>query len=448
MALTAVLLIGYWAFFVSFGIIKRSQARTYEDFTLAGREQSTLAVWMSILATCIGSSVVIGLPTSAAKIGWPAFWWLAVGSIGLTLQGLLLTEKVRESKVTTIVELLGNLTHPSLAVISAFVIVISWIGIVAAQFKAMGIIVQTLLPASRTQFFLIASAAATISYTLLGGQLSVFSTDKWQLLILLGSIFIPFLTWIGDKSFLQTDFELLNDRFTSKNLLEYLFLTGTAYFIGPDMFSRVLCAKDPKKARKAIFISAASMIPVAIAITWLGIKAPELAPGTGAAILRMIEKKLGKVGLLIGTFGLLSAVVSSADTTLLTASTIIQNDILKIKDKRAIQFWIVLFGSISMFIALGKLNIIPLLLNVYSFYVPTVVPPIAVLLITKRKTAKPFLLIPFLAGFTLSLIALLLNEKLYALIGFALNFTLSWIIVKLDWSLVKRKSSPTITKDF
>ncbi|AEH50403.1 sodium:solute symporter family protein [Pseudothermotoga thermarum] len=430
--MTAVLLLSiYWIFFVSIAVAKRSQLKTYEDFTVAGRRQTTTAVWFSILATCIGSSVVIGLPSSAASTGWPAFWWLAVGSIGLMLQGLLLTEKVRQSNATTIIELIQNLTHPSIALAAAFVIVISWVGIVAAQFKAMGVIFQSLVGITDPRLFTMVGAIATIFYTMIGGQLSVFATDKWQFLILLGSIFVPFFAWFGDKSFHQTTFEFLNDKFTVRNLLEYVFLTGAAYFVGPDMFSRVLCAKDAKKAKNAIFLSAISLVPIAIAITWLGVKTPEVAPGSGAVLLRMIEKKLGKIGLLIGSFGLLSAVISSADTTLLTASTIIQNDILKKKDSKAIQIWIAVVGTFSLLIALGRLNIIPLLLNVYSLYVPAIVPITTVLLMENKKVEKPILLVPFLVGVSFGILSLLFNNKMYSIIGFVINFLISWITLKM-----------------
>ncbi len=174
-----ILFVVYWVGFLVLAWTKRKQLHSYDDYVVAGRKQSTSMVWFSLLATAIGASALLGVTGNAAKIGWPVFWWLGVGAIGLALQAWLITTRVRDLEVHTLPELEEKLIGKTARWLTALVIGISWIGIVAAQFKALGTVMGVFWPSVDGKLIITLTGLAMIVYTLVGGQLSVMATDRW-----------------------------------------------------------------------------------------------------------------------------------------------------------------------------------------------------------------------------------------------------------------------------
>ncbi|MFN4216851.1 MAG: sodium:solute symporter, partial [Brevinematales bacterium] len=342
----------YWVAFLWLAWTKRKTLHSYDDYVVAGRRQSANMVWFSLLATSIGASVVIGMINMAGKIGWPIFWWLGVGAIGLGLQAWLLTLRVREMEVNTLPQLVERLLGKSASRFVALVIAISWIGIVAAQFKAMGTVMAVFWPDVDGRIFVALSAVVMIVYTILGGQMSVMATDRWQFLLIVLAIVFPLALGLGDQRSYKVPFVFLNEAFGWKDLLVYLVLTGGAYFVGPDMFSRAFCARDGKTARLAVAGAAVGLVPLALAITWVGIMASQLGPADGVAILKLVGEKAGLFGKVIVAFGILSALISSADTTLLSSAIIWNQDVFGKKSVQGIRIAIGGIGLVAIVLAL------------------------------------------------------------------------------------------------
>ncbi|MCX7882526.1 MAG: hypothetical protein N2314_04825 [Brevinematales bacterium] len=380
----------YWAGFLWLAWAKRKKLHSYEDYVVAGRRQTALLVWFSLLATAIGASALLGMTNAAAYMGWPVFWWVGVGAVGLGLQSWLLTHRVREMEVTTLPQLGEKLVGKPAGVFMACVVAISWIGIVAAQFKAMGTVMNVFWPEVDGRILIAGSALVMIVYTLVGGQVSVMATDRWQFILILLAVGLPLLLGLGDRRSYQVGFSLLNDRFTIKDLVIYFVLTGGAYFIGPDMFSRAFCARDGKTARKAVALAAVGLVPLALAIAWVGVMAASLTPGEGVALLRLVGEKAGVIGQVVVAFGILSALISSADTTLLSSATIWNQDIFGRKSVIGIKVAIIGIGILAIGLALLNTPLLQMLLNVYSLYVPAAVPVMAVaILVSGKREIRP-----------------------------------------------------------
>ncbi|URA09077.1 sodium:solute symporter family protein [Thermospira aquatica] len=384
-----ILFIIYWVGFLWLAWNKRKQLHNYDDYVVAGRKQSTSMVWFSLLATAIGASALLGVTANAEKVGWPVFWWLGVGAIGLALQGWLITSRVREIEAHTLPELEEKLIGKTARWLTGVVIGISWIGIVAAQFKALGSVMNIFWPGIDGRLIIGLVGIAMTLYTMVGGQLSVMATDRWQFALIFLAVFLPLFLGIGDGRSYEVPFVMWNDKFTIKDWFIYLILTGGAYFVGPDMFSRAFCARDGKTARKAVWFSSVGVAVLALAITWVGIMASRIAPGEGVGILRLVEAKMGIIGQVIVAFGILSALVSSADTTLLSSGTIWVQDIFGLRSVKAIKIAIGGIGILAILLALLNTPLLQMLLNVYSLYVPAVVPATAVALLALNSKRKP-----------------------------------------------------------
>ena len=97
---------------------------------------------------------------------------------------------------------------------------------------------------------------------------------------------------------------------------------------------------------------------------------------------------------------LISTLLSSADTCLINASSIIEYDILKRDKVNEIRVIVGVLGIASIIIALFKTDIISLLMGAYSIYAPGVVFPLtfAILFHEKKDINKPMWLLAVLSG--------------------------------------------------
>ena len=114
-----------------------------------------------------------------------------------------------------------------------------------------------------------------------------------------------------------------NTNFSPLDLFLLILTYGTTYTAGPDIFSRVFCAKDTVTAKKAIAMAALTLIPVAFIIGFLAVYGVSLGDAQGARITAIANQVLPQPLIPLIALALLSVVLSSADTTLLSSSVII-----------------------------------------------------------------------------------------------------------------------------
>lgn len=390
------------------------KVKNFDDYVVAGRKQSSPFVFMSLMATVLGASATVGIAARAESIGFAAFWWLAVGAIGFWLQAAFLSKPVHDLDVRTLPEIAEKTVGKTGRKLVALIIAVSWIGIIAAQFAAVaGFIGLVLGHDAGTQSVLI-TAVIVIVYTLLGGQLSVVRTDALQFGILTLGFFAAAVYLFGgfsgaENAALQTaenlaassstagnaglttfgNFNLLNEKFGASDLAIMLFTIGGAYFLGPDVISRNLVAKDATSARKAVVAGSFAILAFSVIIVLLGMWAATYAPATaGSATNPLFRLASGVLPLPLAALlsvGLLSALLSSADTCLINSAAIFGSDILNTRRISVVRLLVVAIGIIATYLALQGKDIIGLLTMAYSVYTPGIVAPLAVAIIAHKK---------------------------------------------------------------
>ncbi len=425
-----LILIVYLAVLVAIGVADFFRSKDFDRFTVAGRKQNAITVAFSMLATIIGGSATIGLIEKAYSIGFPAFWWLAVGSIGLLLQALILSERVRKLELYTLPDVVEKTMGRTSQLIVSVIVVLSWIGILAAQFAASAKILAVYLPSVQLNLIVAICAATVIFYSAMGGQFSILKTDFVQFLLIAVAVVVTFVSLAACPSAEPASLrlELFNEKYSAYQFVHMLVIVGGSYFIGPDMFSRLFTSKDAKTARNASYWSAGILLAVSVLIALIGLLAKALIPQVEPnGLIGAVTLKLPKVAGILFSFGLLSAILSSADTLLITVSTIAERNIFRRSNVLAMRIMVVVIGLIGMAIAFWQKNIIKLLLSAYSIYVPGVVPPLftGILFYGKRKPIKPLLVVAVIAGGGLGLAATLLQKDWLALTGVAVSALLS-----------------------
>ena len=173
-----------------------------------------------------------------------------------------------------------------------------------------------------------------------------------------------------------------------------LFTVGGAYFLGPDVISRNLVAKDASSARKAVVAGSFAILVFSVVIVLLGMwtatYAPETAHGVGPAtnpLFRLASDVLPLPLAALLSVGLLSALLSSADTCLINSAAIFGSDILNTRRISIVRLLVVAIGVIATFLALQGKDIIGLLTMAYSVYTPGIVAPLAVAIVSYKKFA-------------------------------------------------------------
>lgn len=428
-----VLLIIYILMLLLLSLYDRRRVKTFDDFVRAGKKASVFMVTTSLLASIMGASATLGVISQSMKIGFPAFWWLGSGALGLIASAFLLVKPLARRNVYSLPELLEDSYGGKIRQLVAFIVSIGWLGVVGAQYTACGKMVALLSGIDFT-YGLILSGVIIAAYCALGGQLTVLRTDILQFLIIfvaiLSCIFILYGRW--PVEFRSEDFLLLNENFGFDSFLYYSIIIGSGYFVGPDIFSRLYTAKNERVMRVSLISAAAILLFFSFCITMIGLwmKYTHFDPQGEEPLLALIREKLPFPIQIFLMFGLLSAVISSADTCLVTVSAVIENDILRrksIKETRLLTFGV---GLLALLPALWQGEIIPLLLLSYNVFNAGVIPPVAVALIFSRRRIQPLLIVvAMVGGGSLGLISSLLEIKALALVGFLFSSLCSILAV-------------------
>ncbi len=387
-----IALLLYLVVFIFIGILDIRNIKSFTDYSVAGKKQNSLSVVMTLLATVIGASTTIGITTTVYNIGFPGIWWLAFGAVGLILQSVFLSKKVRDIGADTLPDLAGRIVGRPAEVIISLIIVISWVGVIAGQLVAMNSLITFALGKSSALIFVITSIIV-IAYTAIGGQMSVVKTDKVQLVIILAGVAVCmgylYLTRDNNNGAIMQNIELLNENYKVSNLFTQFFVIGGVYFLGPDIMSRNFIAKDSKSAKNSAWIAGVVLFVFSVIITLIGMwikynVTPEEMGDMGALMYAISIMPKWVAVLLI--FGLLSAILSSTDTCIINASTIFVKDILKKESVKGVRITVIVIGILALLLAvLGQGDIMSLLTGAYSIYTPGVIFPLMIAIFAYKK---------------------------------------------------------------
>jgi SSS family solute:Na+ symporter len=309
-------------------------------------------------------------------------------------------------------------------------VVIAWTGIIAAQFVA-GAKLLSAFGDIDPNVSIMVTALVIVAYSAMGGQSSVMKTDRVQFALLGGALLftLVYLYAVQPVQLADIRFDLTNGEFTPENLVYYLFVVGGSYFVCPLLFSRILTARDAGIARKASFLSALGLVAVSVVITMIGIWASfHIDPSYDKDILGLIiAEKLPTAGGIALLIGLVSAIISSADTCLFAVASIIEYDILKQERVRTTRLVIGIIGLSSALLAMKNPDIISLLIQAYAVFTAGVVPPVAVALIMwqKRTIHSHWCRSAIIVGGIFGLGANLLGIDMMAVGGMAVSTALS-----------------------
>lgn len=315
-----------------------------EDVLLAGRSIPLYIAVFTMSATWIGGGFINGTAEATASSGllWvQAPWGYA---LSLIIGGLFFAKKMRRKKYRTMLDPLrekyGQSTIP-LFFLPALTGEIFW---TAAILTALGTTFGTVLGIDNTTAILLSTLVA-IAYTTIGGLWAVALTDVLQLVLLfigLGLVVPSALSVAGDFSTVWSDYQAkfgatatlipskaaLGDHFW--NWWDYALLLIFGGIPWQVYFQRVLSAKNEKTAVRlsifagvvCLFAAIPSVMIGMISATYDWSAAGLLPPPDAASTLPHVVRYLtSPVIATIGLGAIAAAVMSSVDSSILSASS-------------------------------------------------------------------------------------------------------------------------------
>lgn len=345
------------------GIYAKKKITSPTSFFLANRSLKTFPLTATLTATTIGGSATIVAGGRIFTDGLPAIWYDLGGVIGLFILSISLAKLVRKTKCYTLPDIINTLYDKKTRHIAAILIIITEIAWVALLIQAAGLILSVILNVNTT-VLLIGITIAFILYTLVGGQFAVVYTDIIQFLVMLiGICFIAApllisqsLPYWSQLTSQQVSFPI-NDGIGIISMGSILFMMMMPHIVGPDIYAKLLCAKNEKTARNATLLSASLKLVFALAIALIALAATvnpmiQEQVTTSAMAIPLALSTLPTIlaGIVLAAF--LSVMISSADSCLLSAGTIFSVDIFKNNSISTSQHGIIFTGISALILAI------------------------------------------------------------------------------------------------
>jgi SSS family transporter len=402
------------------GVWAGTRIKDTADFAVAGRSLPLIMVVTTTFATWFGAETVMGIPAKFVQGGLGALVEDPFGAgTCLILVGLFFAARLYKLNLLTIGDYYRARYGKGIEVFCSAAIILSYLGWVAAQITALGLVFSVLTGGAMSETAgMIVGTLAVLIYVVIGGFLAVAITDFIQMIVLVVGLSI--IAMFSAKLAGGTGAVL--DMAHNANLWHFLpqgKFTDIAFFVGSavtmmlgsipqqDVYQRVMSAKSAPTARAGAVIGGASyivfafvpMFVVACAVIVMGNDAMELAKSDYQRVLpTFVMTKMPLIMQILFFGALLSAIKSTSSATLLAPSTSFTENILKnlrpgMSDRQqllAMRITIVVFACLVLAyaIAMKGTSIYDLVSSAYQVTLVGAFVPLVTGLYWKRATTQ------------------------------------------------------------
>lgn len=175
---------------ISIGVIVATRVKNTKDYAVAGRHLPLPVVMATVFATWFGAEAVFGVSATFVKEGLNGVVADPFGSsLCLVIAGFFFATQLYKLNIITLGDFYRMRYNRTVEVLTTLAIVISYLGWVAAQIKALGLIFNLVTNgAVSEEAGMILGTAIVLTYTTLGGMLSVAILDFIQMIVVIGGL--------------------------------------------------------------------------------------------------------------------------------------------------------------------------------------------------------------------------------------------------------------------
>ena len=442
---------------VGIGLLAATRVHNAKDFAVAGRSLPLPVVTATVFATWFGAEAVFGVSATFVKEGLTGVVADPFGSsMCLVIAGILFSRYLYKLNILTLGDFYRMRYNRTVEVLTTICIVASYLGWVAAQIKALGLIFFVVTDgAVSQQAGMILGAAIVVTYTTFGGMFSVAILDFVQMAVSMGGLL--FIAWVvsgkvdGGGAAVISHASLAGklDFFPEMDPLKWIAFLGAwvTMMLGSipqqDVFQRVTSAKSAKIALWGSVLGASiyfcfTFVPMFIAYSATLID-PEmfgkLIEEDSQLVLPTLVLQHMPLAAQVLFFGaVLSAIMSCSSATLLAPSVTFAENVIKgfypkMGDHRFL--WVMratLLGFAALVLAFAlnsESSIFEMVENAYKVTLAGAFVPLVVGIFWKRATSQGALAAIFGGILSWLMIELMIGEDSPVppqLIGLAVSF--------------------------
>ena len=333
--------IGFWA---------KKRTSNQDDFYLGGRGLGPVVTALSASASSSSAWSLLGVSGAAYVWGLSSIWLLPGVLIGYIVSWTWVAPRLMEisqkTGAVTLPELLfGDFNEKEKIILlrlTTIIITCSLIVYVAAQFQGAGTAFSSALGISK-ELSIIIGALVILTYTFIGGFWAVSLTDSIQaIFMLIVSLFLPLflLVFIGGFDDLIFSVKAIGTAAEGSLTGVHTGLMGLGFIIGtisigfgypgqPFVVNRFMAARDIRTIRRGriIAIGWATIIFGGMILLGLCAKVMYSTVADPESVLFFVSQRLfGPIFAGIITAAVLSAIMSTADSQLLTVASAVDRD--------------------------------------------------------------------------------------------------------------------------
>ncbi|MBL4673026.1 MAG: sodium/proline symporter [Arenicella sp.] len=346
-----ITLIVYKLILICIGVWASKRTADSDDFFLGGRGLGPIVAALSYSSSAASAWVLLGL-TGVAYLYGVSTIWIALGSITsmfvvwFWLAPRLMKFSRRHGHIT-LTEVVAHQTNGwqrrMIVWLSTLIIVASFVMYVAAQFQAAGNTFATSFDLSMP-ISIALGAFIIMLYTLLGGFWAVSVTDALQgTLMLIAALVMPIAAYLAvgglpglldGLAATSTDAQLSLTAGNAGLFALGVVFGGLAIGFGtygqPHLMARIMALRDDKAMRQARMITIVWYLIVFLGMWFVGLSGHVLHSGlenSEQIFFVMLDGLFPPVIGAIFLAAVLSAIMSTADSQLLSAAAAIANDL-------------------------------------------------------------------------------------------------------------------------
>jgi len=362
--LLATLLVGFWA---------SRKVTDAADFAVAGRRLGLGLSSVTLFATWYGSETILGASAEYMQKGFLGIIEEPLGAVlALLVIGIFFALPLYRMQVLTFGDFFRIKYGKWAELVSSLIMVFTYFGWIAAQFVALGIVLQAVTGIPK-EWGILVGALIVFLYTFVGGMWAVSITDLLQSILIISGLIIiatSISQQAGGLTLLVQRAEPKYFTFLPKphfwDVLQYIaawMTLGLGSIPSQDVFQRIMSSKSAKVAVWTCFAAAgiyliAFTLPLIIALSAAKLY-PELLQKDLEMLLPQAVMLHSPLALQILFFGaLVSAIMSTASGAILAPATVLAENIFRhwFKDVNDSQMLNLLRFSVA-FIALLSLGL-------------------------------------------------------------------------------------------
>ena len=337
-ALAAMLV--YLAVQLGVGVWISRRIRNESDYLLAGRNLGYTLATFSIFATWFGSETIMGSAGNAFRGGISLANAEPFGyGLCLILMGFLFAGPLWRRRLTTLADLFRQRYSVPVERVAAVILIPGSILWAAAQVRAFGYILSTVTTGVSVEMAIGIAAVFTMLYTMFGGLLADAVNDVIQgtvvivglTVVMLGVLIVMpaqeggLMSGVGPVSLLPP-----GEAF-SWALLEEWDIPICGSVVATELVGRIIATRTPNVARRSSWMAGVMYIAVGMIPLLIGVLGQRIVPSLGEAeqvIPAVAQALLPTFFFAIFAGGLVAAILSTVDSTLLVSSGLMSHNLI------------------------------------------------------------------------------------------------------------------------